>query len=81
MMHNVHEKYLGLIYSDEISSYEEFLEKDGLVSFHHRKIQVLATELYKVKNHLSSKIFSDLFRQKEMNTCILRIQHNYEALK
>ena len=45
-INNVHEKCLGLIYSDKRSS----LEKNGSVSTHHRNTHVLATEMYKVKN-------------------------------
>ena len=51
-INNVHEKFLRLIYSDKTSSYEELLEKDGLVSISNRNLQVLATEMYNVKNKL-----------------------------
>ena len=44
-INNVHEKFLRLIYSDKTSSYEELLEKDGLVSIPNRNLQVLATEM------------------------------------
>ena len=47
---NLHERCLRLIYSDKKSSSEELLEKDGSVSIHHRNIQALAAERYKVKS-------------------------------
>ena len=78
-INNVHEWCLRLIYSDKRSSYEELLEKIGSVSIQHRNIEVLATEIYKVKNDLSPKIFSDLFYQTEMNPHSLRIQHDFEV--
>ena len=47
---NLHERCLGLRYSDKKLTYEELLEKDGSVSIHHINIQALATEIYKVKS-------------------------------
>ena len=56
-----------MLYSDKKSSYEELLGKDGSGSIHHRNIQTLATELYKVKFGYASKILSDVFNQREIN--------------
>ena len=33
--------------------------KDGTISTHHRNLQTLATEIFRVKNQLSPKITSD----------------------
>ena len=52
IIRNLHERCLRLIYNDKNSSYEELLTKDGSVSIHHRNIQALATEFYKIKNGL-----------------------------
>ena len=41
--------------------------KDSSVSIHHRDIRMLAIELYKVKNNLSSKIMLELFQRWEVN--------------
>ena len=49
------------MYSDNISSFEELLETDNFVSVHHRNIQVLATESYKVVNGLSPEIMEEVF--------------------
>ena len=61
VIRNLHELCLKLIYSDKNSSYEEVLTKDGLVSIHHRNLQDLATELYKIKNGLTPEIFTEIF--------------------
>ena len=39
---------LRMIYLDETSTFEELLEKDGSVTIHHRNLQFLATEMFKV---------------------------------
>ena len=56
----------------EKSSYGELLGKDGSVSIHHRNIQALSTEMYKVKSGYTPKILSDLFNQREISPCNLR---------
>ena len=66
-INNLHEKCLRLIYSNKKSSHEELLEKGGSVSIHHRNIQELAAEMYKVKSGYTPKIFSDLFNQREIS--------------
>ena len=58
---HLHERCLRLIYCDKNSSYEELLEKDGSVSIHHRNIQNLAIEMYKVKNKLAPMITANVF--------------------
>ena len=41
-------------YSDKKSLFHELLEKDGPISIHVRNLQVLATEMYKVINKVST---------------------------
>ena len=61
IVRNLHEQCLRLIYNDKNSCYEELLTKDGSVSIHHRYIQPLATEFYKIKNGLSPDLFTEIF--------------------
>ena len=57
----VHERTLRLVYQDYSSTFDQLLGEDGSVSFHHRNIRTLATEMFKVRGGLAPSIFSDLF--------------------
>ena len=57
----IHERALRLVYNDYTSSFENLLKKDNSVSIHHRNIQRVAIEMYKVKNNLCPEIMKSLF--------------------
>ena len=63
-INRLHERCLRIIYSDKQSSFEALLEKDGSLSIHNRNIQILATEMFKIKNDLSPEIMTELFEQR-----------------
>ena len=46
-INHLHERALRIIYNNNISTFEELLEKDGLYSIYHKNIQSLAIELFK----------------------------------
>ena len=50
------ERCLRLIYSDKRLSYEKILEKDNSISTHHKNIQALAIEMFKVKHSYAQKL-------------------------
>ena len=41
------------MYSDHTSTFEQLLEKDGAIKFHHKNLQLLAIELFKRKNNIT----------------------------
>ena len=52
----LHERCLRVIYSEKQLSFEMLLGKDGSVSVHNRNLQILATEICKIKNDLAPLI-------------------------
>ena len=61
-INHLHERVLTIIYRDNISTFEELLEKDGQYSLHHKSIQSLVIELFKIKTNLSNNIMYDIFQ-------------------
>ena len=48
-----HEKALRIAYNNNVSSFEDLLQRDQSVSIHHRNIRLLGTELHKTRNSIS----------------------------
>ena len=63
---------LRLVFQDYKSSFNELLDKDNSVTVHHRNLQLLATELFKVKFDQVPSIVKDLFQLNENPTYELR---------
>ena len=60
-INKLHERALRIVYQDDISNFEQLLEKDNSFSIHHQNIQTLAIEMYKVHYGLSENSFYDIF--------------------
>ena len=63
-INSLHERGLRTTYGDKSSSFQDLLKKDNSVSIHHRNIQALATEIFKVKNNIAPEIIKELFSPK-----------------
>ena len=57
----IHERALRLVYEDYTTSFKDLLVRDKSVSIHHRNIQKVAIEMFKVKNNLCPEIVKSLF--------------------
>ena len=55
-INKLHERALHLVYKDRNLSFTQLLDMDKSVSVHHRNLQKLASEMFKVKHDLSPKI-------------------------
>ena len=63
----LHERCLRIVHSDETSSFEKLLGKDGSVTIHTRNLQTFVTEMFKVYKNLSPAIIADLFHVRQNN--------------
>ena len=62
-INTLHEKALRLVYPNKPNlPFDDLLKEDKSVKIHKKKLQVFATEIYKVKNDLRHKIMADIFR-------------------
>ena len=61
-INTLHEKALRLVYTNKSNlSFDDLLKEDKSVKIHQKNLQMLATEIYKVKNDLGPKTMADIF--------------------
>ena len=60
-INRIHERALRITYKDKSSTFQELSEKDNSVSIHHRNVQKLAVEIYKLLHGFSPRILNDIF--------------------
>ena len=63
-INKIHERSLRIVYQDHKSSFEDMLKKDNAFTIHHRTIQTLSIELYKVAYGISPGIMRLVFPTK-----------------
>ena len=66
-INKIHERALRVAYNDNVSTFHELLLKDNSVTVHIRNLQVLVTEMFKVKLGISPVIMHDVFQNRECN--------------
>ena len=77
---SIHERALRITYQDNTSTFQELLNKDNSVSLHHRYLQVLETELFKIHRGLSPEILRETFAS-ETSSYHLRKNDTFEKLQ
>ena len=60
-INRIHERALTIVYRDKTSNFTELLQKDNAVTIHQRNLQILATEIYKVKMGLAPQLVKEHF--------------------
>ena len=63
----IQERALPLVYKDNKLTLDDLLKLDNSVTIHQRKPQILATEIFKVKNSLAPEIITEIFEIIEPN--------------
>lgn len=64
-INKIHMRALKIVYKNDNLTFHELLEKDNAVTVHQKNLQKLATQMYKVKHHLSPLPMQALFTEKE----------------
>ena len=62
----IHERTLRFVYGDDVCSFEDLLEMDGSVKIHHRNIQAMALEMFKVKSGTGTHIMNNIFKMNDI---------------
>ena len=62
-INRLHERALRVVYNNGNASFSELLEIANGFTIHHRNLQKLATEVFKIKNNLSPLPLQELFNQ------------------
>ena len=60
-INHIHERSLHIVYRDHEGSFNDLLKKDKSVCIHHRNIQSLTIELFKMKEYLCNTMMSGIF--------------------
>ena len=66
-INKIQERALRLVYKDSKLTFDDLLKLDNSVTIHQRNLQILATEIFKVKNNLASDIMTEVFEIKELH--------------
>ena len=66
-INKIQERALRLVYKDNKLTFDDLLKLDNSVTIHQRNLQILATEIFKVKNSLAPEIATEVFEIKEPN--------------
>ena len=77
-INKLHERSLRVIHTDEISDFDSLLDINNDITIHHRNIQVLMIEVYKIKNGIAPPIMNSILT-KRTNTYNLRHFQEFET--
>ena len=80
-INKLHERALRMVYQDYVSSFTELLEKDKPTTIYNRNIQLLATELFNVKNGLSPAFMNEIFVENAQQYYNLRKKNEFKRNK
>ena len=64
-INKIHERTLRLVYKDNKPTFNDLLELDNSVTIHQRNLQILPTEIFRVKNSLPPEIMIEGFEINE----------------
>ena len=74
-INRIQERSLRIVYNDQISSFETLLEKDNSTKVHHKNLQVLVTEMFKIQQNIGPVIIKDIL---PLNIPYYNLRNNYD---
>ena len=74
----IQERALRITYTDSESSFSELLQKDCAVTIHTKNLQILMTDMYKIRNDLNPSFRQEIFRA---NTIYYNLRNNNEFIQ
>ena len=77
-INKLHERALRLVYNNSTSSFDDLLSMDNSFSIHHRNLQKLAIEMYKVKHSLSPPFMKCIFPTSNIINTALRTRSDFK---
>ena len=72
-----HERALRVVYRNNSLCFDQLLQIDKSYNIHHKNIQTLAIELYKVKSYLSNQMMKKIIEKRQNLDFSLRFQTNF----
>ena len=64
-INKIQERALKLVYKENKLTFDDLLKLDNSVTIYQRNLQILATEIFKVKSSLAPEIITEVFEIKE----------------
>ena len=64
MINRVHQRALRVILGDDLSDFESLLQNNRDICSHHKNIQSLMIETFKIKNELAPPIMDSMFERR-----------------
>ena len=64
VINKIHEWALRLILNDHTSAFDTLLQNNNDICNHHRSIQTLMVEIYKIKNNLNPPVIDFMFEKR-----------------
>ena len=66
-INKLHERALRILYRDDVSSFEDRLERDKSITIQERNIKLLAAEMYKVKYGILPNALGDFVSRRDLS--------------
>ena len=79
-INHLHERVLGIVYKDYISSFEDLLNRNKSVAILHRNIQSLVIDLFKVKQNFSNSMLFSIFQTRSITYNVRTQQISLEIM-